>query len=80
MISLMIVCEKSYKNSSKNVRKENEMIIYKVFEDDFSYGEYNGDKDVKYYISKDLSEDDWKKRYEESPTCGAKIFEIDTED
>ena len=56
------------------------MIIYKVYEDDFSYGEYNGEKDVKYYISESVAEKDLEERREEWPTCPAKIERIRTED
>lgn len=56
------------------------MYIYKVFEDDYSCGEYNGDMDVKYYMSEALAEEDLRKRREEWPTSPAKIAIISTED
>jgi hypothetical protein len=56
------------------------MIFYKVYEDDYSYGEYQGDDEVRYYLSHTLAEEDLNKRREEWPTCPAKIREIRTED
>ncbi len=56
------------------------MRIYKVYEDDFNYGEYNGDTDVKYYINETLAEEDLAKRREEWPSSPAKIQHIITED
>lgn len=56
------------------------MIIYKVYEDDFNYGEYNGDKNVNYYSSRALAEEDLENRREEWPSSPAKIEEISTED
>lgn len=56
------------------------MIFYKVYEDDFKCGEYNGDTEVKYYISKTLAEEDINKRRDEWPTCPVKIEGIRTVD
>ncbi len=38
------------------------MILYMVYEEYYSYGEYNGNIDVKYYVSKSLAEADFKER------------------
>jgi len=56
------------------------MIFYKVYEMDYEYGKYNGDTDVKYYISKKSAEEDLNKRREEWPAWPCGIQEIRTED